>query len=611
MEKRGERIMKRRSFLKLGTSGLAGLTISGMTHSPIFQIGKALASSSAWKFGVMGDTQWTQHPGASSDETVAQDPAWLNRNSVAVSIIDQVDAQFVEQGVKFVIQVGDLTDCGTTAAIQTRALAAQTNLYPHNIGFFPLRGNHETYGGEYGDLNGYAIQAFQTNFPQTQGKGTVWGAKNFSSATDSNGKAISDLNGISYSFDYGTSGNNVRFLFMDCWATPSSNPQSAANPTGTVNADGYSYGYTVNQLQTWISKQLNAKTRGTEHAFVFTHQPLLAEDHQDTIFSGYTYANPTWQNTLFSSLQSNGVKYWIAGHDHMHQRSLIASPDGKSQVEELICASCSGKFYTPKSLTDSGWVDPSSSTNQKTRETPISQELYTVGFYIFTVNGPVVTVDYYSDWEGNWYSDAQYPNSSSSSVPGTLVTPFFNFVKKETWGYSLSSSGVSTFTLTQGGQGYTLKFGTTTAQVNKANGAAADYCGRSLVKDAEAWWAKQSSVTNAKAASDVLTLVGAASGAVKQNHNTANTNISNDPVAIIMSYNATTAKGKTPVLCEMNDNGTWVNAVSSNYGGTSHFVSGPWSASAKYPLGTYGFDPASLTAWAVVNHDSSFAVIAS
>jgi hypothetical protein len=558
----------------------------------------------------MGDTQWTQHPSNSSTETTAQDPAGTNPNSVAVSIINQVDAQFVAQGVKFVIQAGDLTDCGTTAAIQTRALAAQTNLYPHDIGFFPLRGNHETYGGEYGDLNGYAIAAIQDNFPQTQGKGTVWSAHNFSSATDSSGNAISDLEGISYSFDYGASGNNARFLFLDCWATTNSNPQSSANPTGTVNADGYSYGYTVDQLQTWLSKQLDAKTRRTEHAFVFTHQPLMAEDHQDTIFSGYTYANPDWQNTLFSSLESNGVRYWISGHDHMHQRSIIASPDGKSQVEELICASCSGKFYTPNPLSSTGWVDPSTSINQKTRETPISQELYTVGFYIFTVDGPIVTVDYYSDTTGNWYSDAQYPTSSSSSVPGTLITPTLTFAKKETWGYSLSSKGVSSFQLTQGGKGYTLKFGSTTAQVSKANGTAADYTGRSLVKDAEAWWAGKSTVKGAKAASDVLTLVGAAAGAIVQDHNTSNTYVSNDPVAVILSYNAASAKNKTPTLSSMDDKGNWVNTVNLNFGGSSNFVSGPWSAGANYPLGTYGFDSKSDTAWAVVNHDSAFAVIA-
>ena len=77
---------------------------------------------------------------------------------------------------------------------------------------------------------------------------------------------------------------------LDTWATQSSNPQSAALPTGIVNADGYSYGYTVQQQQAWIDERLDIMNRGTDHAFIFTHQPLMAESHQDTMFSGYTNA---------------------------------------------------------------------------------------------------------------------------------------------------------------------------------------------------------------------------------------------------------------------------------------------------------------------------------
>ncbi len=597
--------MRRRTFLKFGPSGLAGLSLGGLTRTPIFRIGSAFASSNtAWKFGVMGDTQWTQHPSNSSTETTAEDPSGLNPNSVPASIINQVDAMFVSLGVKFVIQAGDLSDTGTTAAIETRALAAQTNLYPHDVGFFPLRGNHETYGGGYGDLNQYAIPAIQANFPQTRGIGTTWGAHNFSSATDSSGKAISDLKGISYSFDFGNSGNNARFLMLDCWATQNSNPQSSTNPEGTDNADGYAYGYTINDQQKWISSRLNHLTRSTEHAFVCSHQPLMAQHHQDTIFSGYTYANPAWQNAFYASLQENGVRYFIGGHDHIHHRSIIASPDGQSQVEELICASCSSKFYTPTALSSSGWVDPTDNVNQKYRETSISQEMYTVGFYVFTVDGPIVTVDYYSDTVGNWYSDASYPSASSGA--GTLITPTFNFTKKETWGYSTSPQGVSAFQLNQE-SGYSVTFGTTTAQVFKQGGTASDYAGRLLTKDAVAWWVSKKSVTNADAISDVLTLVGAASGAIEQNHNAANTFNSNDPVTIIMTYDASLNSNDQAVLGSMDAQGNWVNAVTLNFGGAGNPISGPWTEG--YPLGSYGFDPNTLTAWAVVNHDSDFAVI--
>ena len=112
-------------------------------------LGAGSASAEPWKFGVMSDTQWT-----------TTDPAGLNPNSVSVSIIQEINRQFINQGVKFVIEVGDLTDNGSDAGIVSRAAAAQP-LIDAGIGFFPMRGNHETYGTN----NNYAIPAFQKNFP--------------------------------------------------------------------------------------------------------------------------------------------------------------------------------------------------------------------------------------------------------------------------------------------------------------------------------------------------------------------------------------------------------------------------------------------------------------
>jgi len=45
-----------------------------------------------------------------------------------------------------------------------------------------------------------------------------------------------------------------------------------------------------------------------------TEQPLIAEKHQDTMFSGYTNAHPDWQNTLFASMHDNDVSFFICGH---------------------------------------------------------------------------------------------------------------------------------------------------------------------------------------------------------------------------------------------------------------------------------------------------------
>jgi len=67
--------------------------VAGVFVSVSFSVNSALAES--WKFGVMSDTQWT----------VPDDGR--NPNTVAVGIIDQLNQQFIDKEVKFVIQVGD------------------------------------------------------------------------------------------------------------------------------------------------------------------------------------------------------------------------------------------------------------------------------------------------------------------------------------------------------------------------------------------------------------------------------------------------------------------------------------------------------------------------
>jgi hypothetical protein len=365
----------------------------------------APAGAEPWKFGVMSDTQWT----------APTDPAGNNPNGVAVSIIDQINQKFIAAGVKFVIQVGDLTEKGNDADIATRAAAAEP-LYGAGIGFFPMRGNHEVYAKPEG-VNQYGITAFRENFPQTRGLGGhLYRAHDFNSPTT----VSSDLTGMSYSFDYGQAGYSARFVIIDDWVTPSKR---------VPHENGYMYGYSINDQQSWISERLDKKTRGATHAFVLSHQNLIGENHQDSLFTGYTDANPEWQNAFFACLKKNEVKYFISGHDHVHQRSIITSPDGASKVEQLICASDSSKFYTPKPASDPKWF------GQKAREASLSQELYTIGYYIFTVDGPRVIVEYYSDDHGKWQSDDKYPNGLNLSDTG--ITPTFNFVKKETWGYSL------------------------------------------------------------------------------------------------------------------------------------------------------------------------------
>jgi len=289
------------------TSEMKFLDDPTSANSTVSSFDKAALVSprTSWKFGVMNDTQWTP----------STDPTGSNPNGVSVSIINQINQQMIDKGVKFVIQVGDLTESGADADIAVRAAAAQA-LYDNGIGFFPMRGNHETYSTG----NSFGIPAVQTNFPQTQCTGThLFGASNCTSPTLP-GSYPNDLKGMSYSFDFGDPRNGARVVVIDEWVTPNK----------SVSAAGYLYGYSITDQQDWITGRLNKDTRSTEHAFVFSHQNLMGENHQDTLFQGYADANPTMQNDFFASLQNNDVKYHISGHDHIHQRSIIMSPDGLS-----------------------------------------------------------------------------------------------------------------------------------------------------------------------------------------------------------------------------------------------------------------------------------------
>ena len=78
---------------------------------------------------------------------------------MAVDAINQINQQFIDKGVQLVVAVGDITDKGTVAALDTRAAFAQA-LYNAGVGFYPLRGNHES--------KDTAAKEFQRIFPQTQ-----------------------------------------------------------------------------------------------------------------------------------------------------------------------------------------------------------------------------------------------------------------------------------------------------------------------------------------------------------------------------------------------------------------------------------------------------------
>jgi hypothetical protein len=621
--------MKRRDFLKYGSTGVAFITIGGL-KVPFLKIADASAceGDKAWKFAIISDTQWT----------VADDGK--NPNTCAADVIQQVNKQFINAGVELVIAVGDTVDTGSQADIGVRALYAQ-ELYNAGIGFYPLRGNHEvvegieTYPGGFGGVaegaspdltSGFELEysypqigsatttdpkfrlgnGLNNNTPQDVTTALVspsgdlvnnppvskeglpfpvgW---NFSAPV----KVDSSNYSASYSFDY----KDARFILLD-----------------QFDVNGNYYNSTVPSQQAWINEKI-AEYRRTQHAFVFIHKNILGGNHKDNMFGvqagvdpitglgtsndpgdgyGVTQSMVTpsqWaallekqqaEDAFISSFVDNGVHFCISGHDHHHYHSIVTSPlnPGKS-IHQLITQSDSSKFYTP--------VPPFSAN-----DLPITQDLYRIGYYIVTLQGSRVTIDYYA---------SQYlPTSTPTGTFLISTTPPLTFTKRCTFGFSLNGREFQV----KEGASYSVvedNYEGTTARIlggsNGSTGTTND--GRSLTKVVNTGWGSEPGDT---VVSNVLTLWGMADlGAETTDTYTLSMSCQEEKF-VHMGH------GKESfVLATRDSNGNWVNAVSMNTGGTPESVNGPWNSS--YQLGAYGFDPGTGTVWAVINYTGDFAII--
>ncbi|MEI6077926.1 MAG: HYR domain-containing protein, partial [Verrucomicrobiota bacterium] len=510
------------------------------------------AAPGPWSFGIISDTQWT----------VTDDGK--NPNSCAADIISQVNQELINKGAKFAIAIGDLCDNGSTAGEDARAAYAQS-LYNAGIAFFPLRGNHDSTTTEFQRIYPQTGGGLQNNTPSD-----VFAAGNDSlrSPPAKTGSAFSfGLNystpsgaaGYSYSFDY----NNARIILLDQFISA------------------------IDSQQSWITSQLSGKG-ASNHGFVFGHKGLITESHADNLFGSSPAADPAGTDAFISSLATNKVHYYIGGHDHMHDYTVVSTTDGvTAHVSELVCASDSSKFYTPTATANDITYDVPAFGHA--RQTPVAQDLYEIGYYLVTVDGPRVTVNYYA-----------VPSGSSGADISTTPPLTGHWVLKHTFGYSLNGQE---FMVPQGqqytnvqdaiaaGGGFT---GTHMTLLNGTNASKMkDASNRALVKQIDTGW----SPATGNLVSDVLTLWG------MKNLGSS----TSDTYALSVSYNP--AAGTPRFLACKDANGNWTNAVTLNSGGASQFVSGPYTPGAA--LGTYGLDTNTMTVWAVVNYDGDFAALAS
>jgi len=258
----------------------------------------------------------------------------------------------------------------------------------------------------------------------------------------------------------------------------------------------------------------------------------------------------------------------------------------------VLCASDSSKFYIPYGPNYPATGNKVTNDDKynvaafgKNRQTQLAQELYTVGYYIVTVDGPRVKVDYYSTVVNPTYSSGEY-------LMTTFPSPSFS--KRDTFGYALNgkefvvASAGSYGAVSDTYAGATLKMGGSNASTTT------DSANRSLSKAVDTGWADGSCAT----ASPVATVVGSTSPM----YDAADARLvalTFDPDRV---GDAQIASGHFG-LAVRDSSGKWVNAAST---GTPSFVLG--AANAAAPLGTYGIDVATHTAWAVIDHDGDFAV---
>ena len=328
----------------------------------------ANAQASTWSFGLMSDTQWI------GNTDLANNPG-----TSPVSIINQVNQQFINRGVKFVIQDGDLVDSFSAANEAVSANAAKT-LYNAGIGFFPLRGNHDSPNSGTASL-----VTVQNLYPQMTGSGNAYGASHF---------VVNAATG-SYSFDY----NNTRFVLLDQFTGA---PTSNSDPLKGTNI--------ATQLN-WLANTLSTATNpdaGVTNSFVLGHKNLIGGNHVDNLFGANPSSNPAVQNTFFQILAQNKVDAYIGGHDHMMQLDRVTSPDGATTVTQIISGSDSNKFYVPAGTAPNLNGGKTNAEQYGRTQDVLLESLYDVGYWIFTVDGATVDASYYAAASGATLQSGEY-----------------------------------------------------------------------------------------------------------------------------------------------------------------------------------------------------------
>ena len=246
--------------------------------------GAALAAATAgigatgntqWRFAVVGDT----HVPASS-------------------IVSEIAASMLADGVKLALFAGDIAESGASASASTYATQLATwkdqvaVLYNAGIGVYPIRGNHEN------DVKNVSIDAWNTAFSGSH-------------LLPANGPAAET--NLTYSFTY----KNALF----------------------VGLDEYANLHRVNQ--SWLDQQF-AANQDRPHVFVFGHEPVFKVFHTDNLDDYVTERDAFWK-----SMAEAGGRTYFSGHDHFFDLARIDDGDGNpnNDLYQAVVGTGGGELF--------------------------------------------------------------------------------------------------------------------------------------------------------------------------------------------------------------------------------------------------------------------------
>lgn len=318
----------------------------------------------------------------------------------------------------------------------------------------------------------------------------------------------------------------------------------------TKNVIGIGTGFKESSLpQSWINSQIASST--SEQLFVYGHEPMYGRNHDD----GYTGSA---RSNFLNSISAGGAGLYISGHDHQHSRSAITDSTGKILVQQLVMAPAGEKHY--------GYNAPSDPNDHE-----INHLTGQSGYYITRVEGPKVTVTLYAT-----------PNTSSAFTVADRFSYFSNGVQ---YLVDVGGSYGNKSTSIAAGAGYV---GTSAALLGGINSDKTEVL-------AMGWRTADNFIdsvhTDWSVVSDVLEICGLEKSL---------TNDATDLFTLQLTIDPTLFDSDLRLAWFDDTAGLWTLAGNT-------FIRDSYSP--LYGLGSFGYDAASHSLWAVVDHQGAFAAV--